>query len=55
MTGSIAATDPQRLGIRGSGIGLTIVKKIVEDHGGTINIESEVGQGSKVTVRIPLS
>jgi len=45
--------EPQRMGIRGSGIGLTIVKQIIEAHNGTIAIESEVGKGSRVTVRLP--
>ena len=41
-------------GIRGSGIGLTIVRKIVEAHNGTIDVISEIGKGSRFTVRIPL-
>jgi signal transduction histidine kinase len=40
---------------RGSGLGLTLVKNIIEAHGGTIEVESEVGKGSSFTVRIPLS
>ena len=39
---------------RGSGLGLTLVKHITEAHGGTIEVESEVGKGSRFTVRIPL-
>jgi len=39
---------------RGSGLGLTLVKHIVEAHGGTIEVESVVGEGSKFTLMIPL-
>jgi signal transduction histidine kinase len=39
---------------RGSGLGLTLVKHITEAHGGTIEVESEVGKGSRFIVSIPL-
>ena len=38
----------------GTGIGLSIVRNIVNQHGGTISVESEVGQGSKFTVILPI-
>jgi signal transduction histidine kinase/ligand-binding sensor domain-containing protein/DNA-binding response OmpR family regulator len=37
----------------GTGIGLAIVKSMVELHHGTINVESKVGVGSKFTFRLP--
>jgi PAS domain S-box-containing protein len=41
-------------GIAGSGIGLAGVRQIVEQHGGTIQVESWQGLGSTFTVRLPL-
>ena len=40
--------------VKGSGIGLTIVKRIIEAHGGRLDVESEIGKGSTFTVSIPL-
>jgi signal transduction histidine kinase len=41
--------------ITGSGVGLTIVRQIVEQHGGTISVTSAVGRGSTFTIRLPLA
>ena len=40
--------------IGGNGIGLTASKHIVEQHGGTIKVDSHEGRGSTFTVRLPL-
>ena len=39
----------------GTGLGLVIVKRCVDLHGGQIKVESEVGQGTVMTVSLPVS
>ncbi|MCH8745335.1 MAG: two-component sensor histidine kinase, partial [Chloroflexi bacterium] len=39
----------------GSGLGLTIAKQMVEAHGGTIGVESHLGQGSRFFFELPLT
>ena len=41
--------------LKGSGLGLSIAKKIIEAHGGRIDVKSEPGTGSTFTVRLPKS
>jgi len=38
----------------GSGLGLDIVKKIVDKHDGKIEVESEVGKGTSFSILLPL-
>jgi two-component system phosphate regulon sensor histidine kinase PhoR len=47
-----ASNVPPRIG--GAGIGLLGVKQIVEQHGGTVSVESDEGQGTAFTVRLPV-
>ena len=41
-------------GNRGTGLGLAVAKKIVEEHDGTINVKSVEGEGTTFSVRIPV-
>jgi len=38
----------------GSGLGLSIVYQIIRDHGGTINVRSREGQGTTITIELPV-
>jgi signal transduction histidine kinase len=42
-------------GERGAGLGLAIARKIVEGHGGTIQVETEPGRGSTFSFALPLT
>ncbi len=39
---------------RGAGLGLTIARRIVEEHAGTIAAQSEAGKGARFIVRLPV-
>jgi signal transduction histidine kinase len=48
--------DPNHTGqIRGFGLGLFYARQFVKDHGGDITLDSTVGQGTSVTIRLPRS
>ena len=40
-------------GHRGTGLGLLVTRKLIEEHHGTIAVESEKGKGTTFTVRLP--
>lgn len=49
------AENAVRFQTSGSGLGLYVVKNIIETHGGTIKIESEEGKGTTVSFTIPIT
>jgi len=48
------SSHPASKSIEGSGIGLTLVDHIVKAHGGRVTIESDLGQGTRVTLKLPI-
>jgi signal transduction histidine kinase len=49
----IFAVFVSRKGGRGTGLGLPVSQKILEEHGGRIRVESKVGEGSRFTMEFP--
>ena len=43
-----------KAGVQGTGLGLYVSKMIAEAHGGSVGVESEVGKGTTITVRLPM-
>ncbi len=54
LKGSKDVTGSYKSGIKGTGYGMANVKKYVEQHKGSISIESEVGVGATVTICLPI-
>ena len=48
-------TKQANAGVGGSGLGLAVSYGIIQNHGGTIEVESELGKGSLFIIRLPLS
>ena len=45
--------DASNTAIEGTGLGMNIVHAITEAHGGTVHIESQLGEGTTVSLRLP--
>jgi signal transduction histidine kinase len=50
----VRGTSSDGRGTKGTGIGLAMVRHIVEAHGGEVRVESEVGRGSTFIIQIPV-
>ena len=53
--GSIFQFFASSKGSRGTGLGLPVSRKIIAEHGGTISVSSQPGQGSAFTIELPMT
>jgi signal transduction histidine kinase len=44
-----------KLDQKGTGLGLSLARKTVQDHGGSISVDSAPGKGTRITVRVPIA
>jgi signal transduction histidine kinase len=40
---------------RGTGLGLAVARRVIEEHGGTIRVSSKMGMGTAFTIQLPLT
>ncbi len=45
--------SPSAAGTKGSGLGLAVVKAVAVAHGGSVELQSEVGKGSTFSLKLP--
>jgi two-component system sensor histidine kinase ArlS len=48
------ASNALKLGAKGEGLGLAMVDKIAQAYGGSVELDSKLGQGTKITVTLPI-
>jgi cell cycle sensor histidine kinase DivJ len=51
----VQAENSYNRSYEGSGLGLSVVKGLVRLHGGSFEIESEIGEGTRVRIRLPIN
>jgi heavy metal sensor kinase len=49
----VRSPEARRRGVEGTGLGLSVARRIAEAHGGTLGVTSTSGQGSRFTLRVP--